>query len=277
MYLQVAFFITLIRCNLITSPRSRLTLFVKLIIITSLSPIHVEKDLSLFEFFLTALNSASSFVVSNLLSIIILILADRALIYIIQPLTEILFLVNGYSPVISNDLLESNQHHPQNWSNLPADMISEIVDRLPNFKDIRAISAICNPWREACLEMKTKRPTWPWLMFSDTIDIGPRRSLNMCDRRHYQFELPTIHERRCLGSPHVVAVSSDLGCMNAAKWPSHRRPTRRRARDATACASNRVQFFFFFVLFSDSRRLALIRLRRAPTRAKPGQFAPIRA
>ena len=114
MYLQVAFFITLIRCNLITSPRSRLTLFVKLIIITSLSPIHLEKDLSLFEFFSTALNSASSFVVSNLLSIIILILADRALIYIIQPLTEILFLVNGYSPVISNDLLESNQHHPQN-------------------------------------------------------------------------------------------------------------------------------------------------------------------
>ena len=139
-------------------------------------------------------------------------------------------------------------------------MISEIVDRLPNFKDIRAISAVCNPWREACLEMKTKRPTWPWLMFSDTIDIGPRRSLNMCDRRHYQFELPTIHERRCLGSPHVVAVSSDLGCMNAAKWPPHWRPTRRRTRDAAACATNCVHFFFFFFFWicADSRQTGTI-------------------
>ena len=35
--------------------------------------------------------------------------------------------------------------------------------------------------------------------------------------------------------------------------------------------------FFFFFSFPDSRRLAPIRLRRAPTRAEPGRFAPIRA
>ena len=88
MRIQVAFFVTLIRRNVITSPCSRLTLFVTLIIITDLSPIHVEKD-KLYEFFfLTSLNSASSFV-SNLPSIIILILTDRALVYIIHPLTNL--------------------------------------------------------------------------------------------------------------------------------------------------------------------------------------------
>ena len=88
MRIQVAFFVTLIRRNVIISPCSRLTLFVTLIIITNLSPIHVEKD-KLYEFFfLTALNSASSFV-SNLPSIIILILTDRALVYIIHPLTNL--------------------------------------------------------------------------------------------------------------------------------------------------------------------------------------------
>ena len=34
---------------------------------------------------------------------------------------------------------------------------------------------------------------------------------------------------------------------------------------------------FFFFSFPDSRRLALIQLQRAPTRAEPDRFTPIRA
>ena len=139
------------------------------------------------------------------------IVADRSVTSIIQLRIDRIFLDDRSPLATSNSLLQSNQHHPPNWSNLPTDMIREIVDRLPNFKDFRAISSVCNPWRDACLKMKTKRPTWPWLMFSDAIDISPRRFFNVCDSRHYQFELPTIREIRCWGSPHgcVVALSSD--------------------------------------------------------------------
>ena len=59
----------------------------------------------------------------------------------------------------------------------------------------------------------------------------------------------------------------NLGCTDAAKWPPHPRPTRWRAGDAAAWASNCVQFFFFFS-FPESRRLTPIRLRRAPIRLR---------
>ena len=65
-------------------------------------------------------------------------------------------------------------------------------------------------------------------------------------------------------------LCANLGCTDAAKWPPHPRSTRRRAGDAAACASNRVQFFFFI------SRFASIWLRRAPTRTEPGRFAPNR-
>ncbi|XP_050245278.1 uncharacterized protein LOC126693366 [Quercus robur] len=200
-HFQVAFFVTFIRARrfLISSSSFRVAFFVNLFVLSTLSPVQAEKEVSLFDF--------TCFFVS----ILFFIVADRFISFIIQPPRDRIFLDDRSPLVTSHSLFQSNQHHPPNWSNLPADMISEIVDRLPNFKDISAISSVCNPWRDACLEMKTKRPTWPWLMFSDTIDIGPRRFLNMCDGRHYQLELPSIRERRCWGSPHgcVVAVSSD--------------------------------------------------------------------
>ena len=53
-----------------------------------------------------------------------------------------------------------------------------------------------------------------------------------------------------------------LGCTDTAKWPPHPRSMWCLARDAAACTTNRVQFFFFF--FLDSRWLAPIRLWRVP-------------
>ena len=208
-HFQVAFFVTLIRARgfLISSSSVRVALFVILLVLSTLSPVQVEKEVSPFDFTRKAVTTTSYFVVV----LILFFIADRFVSFFIQSRRNRIFLDDRCPLVTSNSLFQSNQHHHPNWSNLPADMISEIADRLPNFKDVEAVSSVCNPWRDACLEMKTRRPTWPWLMFSDTIDIGPRRFLNMCDGRHYQIELPSIRERRCWGSPHgcVVALNSD--------------------------------------------------------------------
>ena len=57
------------------------------------------------------------------------------------------------------------------------------------------------------------------------------------------------------------------------------RRTRVRRGDArgTPLPARRTASIFFFFSFPDSRRLAPIRLQRAPTRTVPGRFAPIRA
>ena len=52
-----------------------------------------------------------------------------------------------------------------------------------------------------------------------------------------------------------------LGCTDMAKWPPHPRSMWCLARDAAACATNRVQFFFLVSGF------ALTRVDSAPTRA----------
>ena len=101
--------------------------------------------MSLFDFTLKVVTTISCFAVKEFHSILFGIVADRSLTFIIQLRIDRIFLDDQSPLVTSNSLLQSNQHHPPNWSNLPADMICEIVDRLPNFKDIRAISAVCNP------------------------------------------------------------------------------------------------------------------------------------
>ena len=75
----------------------------------------------------------------------------------------------------------------------------------------------------------------------------------------------------------VLNSSRWLGCKDAAKWPPHSCPTRRCARDATACASNRIQLVVvvvvvFFFSFLDLLRLTPIRLRHVPIRAELGRF-----
>ena len=118
-HFQVAFFITLIRGYLISSSSFRLALFVTLLVLSTLSPVQVEKEVSLFDF--------TCFFVS----ILFFIVSDRFISFIIQPPRDRIFLDDRSPLVTSNSLLQSNQHHPPNWSNLPADMICEIgVDYL---------------------------------------------------------------------------------------------------------------------------------------------------
>ena len=101
--------------------------------------------MSLFDFTLKVVTTISCFAGKEFHSILFGIVADRSLTFIIQLRIDRIFLDDQFPLVTSNSLLQSNQHHPPNLSNLPVDMICEIVDRLPNFKDIRVISAVCNP------------------------------------------------------------------------------------------------------------------------------------
>ena len=142
-HFQVAFFVTLIRARgfLISSSSVRVALFVILLVLSTLSPVQVEKEVSPFDFTRKAVTTTSYFVVV----LILFFIADRSVSFIIQSRRNGIFLDDRCPLVTSNSLFQSNQHHPPNWSNLPADMICEIVDRLPNFKDIIVISAVCNP------------------------------------------------------------------------------------------------------------------------------------
>ena len=87
-YIQIAFFITLIRGYVNSTSIFRLTPFVTVLVLAFLSPAHAEKDLSLFEFFLTILTSSSSFIISESPVIAILTLTDPSLISNIKPRLE---------------------------------------------------------------------------------------------------------------------------------------------------------------------------------------------
>ena len=129
-YFQVALFITLTRGYVISTSSFRLTLFVTVLVLTFLSPAHAEKDLSLFEYFITILTSTSSFVISESPVIVILILTDSSLISNVKPWLE-RFLVNPSSLGTSNNIgLESNGSQALILSELPADMIGEIGNRI---------------------------------------------------------------------------------------------------------------------------------------------------
>ena len=209
-YFQVALFVTLIRGYVISTSSFRLTLFVTVLVLTFLSPAHAEKDLSLFEFFVTILTSTSSFVISESPVIVILILTDSSLISNIKPWLE-RFLVNPSSLGTSNNIgLESNGPQAPIWPELPADMIGEIGNRIPNFKDIKAILTFCNPCSSACFET-TSWSLFPWLMLSDKLDSDLRSFINLCNNKCYSLKLPTIHEKRCWGSPFgwVVTLGPD--------------------------------------------------------------------
>ena len=161
----------------------------------------------LFEFFLTALNSASSFSVSNLPSIVILILGDRAFVYITQPHPEILFLVDRYSHVISIDLLEFNQAPVRSWNELPANVIREIANLLLNYMDVKSLLAVCKQWNS--VSPAIIRPPFPLLMLSKTLNTNLRSFFNLCDSKRYKLELSRFGGKRCWGSPYGWVVLLD--------------------------------------------------------------------
>ena len=204
-YFQVALFITLIRGYVISTSSFRLTLFVTVLVLTFLSPAHAEKDLSLFEFFVTILTSTSSFVISESPVIVILILTDSSLISNIKPWLE-RFLVNPSSLGTSNNLgLESNGSQALILPEIPTDMIGEIENRI-HIKDIKAILTFCNPCSSACFETKTWS-LFPWLMLSNKLDSDLQCFFNLCNNKYLWLELPTSDQKRCWGSPHGLVVT----------------------------------------------------------------------
>ena len=114
------------------------------------------------------------------------------------------------SLVTSNNIgLEPNGPQAPNLSELPADMIDEIGNRI-HIEDIRPILTFCNPCNSACIETTTWS-LFPWLMLSDKLDSGRRGFINLCNNKCYLLKLPTIHEKRCWGSPlgWVVTLGAD--------------------------------------------------------------------
>jgi hypothetical protein len=210
-FFQLAIFIaiSLTRRYVISSSSIRVTLLMMVLISAFLSPVQAgDQDMSFIESTLRILTSLSAFLISESPSIVILILTDKSVISIIQVRME-KFIPVHRTP--SSSLQTSN--YP-NWSELPTDMIGEIVNRLPNFMDIKAIVAVCKSWRSACSETETTRtPPFPLLMLSETLDDSNtrRRFFNLCDSRRYQLELSTIRGKRCWGSPHgwVVTLGPD--------------------------------------------------------------------
>ncbi|XP_030925348.1 putative F-box protein At5g60060 isoform X1 [Quercus lobata] len=220
-YFQVALFITLTRGYVISTSSFRLTLFVTVLVLTFLSPAHAEKDLSLFEFFVTILTSTSSFVISESPVIVILILTDSSLISNIKPRLE-RFLVNRSSSS-STSLVTSNnirRYAECFWLNtglisnvrfeLPPEIIGEIVNRLHTFRDFIAVAGVSRTWRSVCLSI-SRRPQLPWLMLSETLSTDMRHFFSLCDNNRYQLQLSVVQGKRCWGSPHgwVVTLGPD--------------------------------------------------------------------
>ncbi|KAF3958835.1 hypothetical protein CMV_016298 [Castanea mollissima] len=204
-FFQVALFVTLTRGYVISTSSFRLTLFVTVLVLTFLSPAHAEKDLSSFEFFLTILTSTSSFVISESPVIVILILTDSSLISNIQQRFE-RFLVNRSSSS-STSLVTSNNTV---LSELPPDVIYEIVNRLHTFRDFIAAAGVSRTWRSVCLSIG-RRPQLPWLMLSETLSTDMRHFFSLCDNNRYQLQLSEVQGKRCWGSPHgwVVTLGPD--------------------------------------------------------------------
>ena len=203
-FLQLAIFI---EPSWTISVNIRATLWVMFMISTSLSAVQAgDQDMSLRYF-----TSVSPFVICEspiliVIPFVIPILTDKSVISIIQVRIEKFILVHR-TP--SSSLVTSN--YP-NWSELPTDMIGEIVNRLPNFMDIKAIVAVCKQWRSACSETETSRPPpFPLLKLSEThVDSNTRQCFfNLCDGRRYQLELSRIRGKRCWGSPHGLVVTLD--------------------------------------------------------------------
>ncbi|KAF3958832.1 hypothetical protein CMV_016295 [Castanea mollissima] len=96
------------------------------------------------------------------------------------------------------------------WSELPPEVVHEIVNRLLTFKDFIAAAGVSRTWRSVCLSI-SRRPQLPWLMLSETLSTDMRRFFSLCDNNRYQLQLSEVQGKRCWGSPHgwVVTLGPD--------------------------------------------------------------------
>ena len=101
-HFQVAFFVTLFRARgyLISSSSFRVALFVTLLVLSTLSPVQVENEVSLFDFTRKAVTTTSYFVVVVVL--ILFFIADRSVSFVIQSRRNRIFL-DDRCPLVTSD------------------------------------------------------------------------------------------------------------------------------------------------------------------------------
>ncbi|XP_021769496.1 F-box protein At1g10110-like [Chenopodium quinoa] len=91
-----------------------------------------------------------------------------------------------------------------NWSDLPVDVLREIVLKLDSAQDLVFFSAVCGPWKYAYSTAKNNwTRTMPWLMVPENAQNSPNypRILYCPNKqRCYQLHLPQTYGARCWGS-----------------------------------------------------------------------------
>ena len=95
-------------------------------------------------------------------------------------------------------------------SELPPEVVREIVNRLHTFQDFIAVAGVSRTWRSVCLSI-SRRPQLPWLMLSEILSTDMRHFFSLCDNDRYQLLLSEVQGKRCWGSPHgwIVTLGPD--------------------------------------------------------------------
>ncbi|KAK7849500.1 putative f-box protein [Quercus suber] len=95
-------------------------------------------------------------------------------------------------------------------SELPPEVVREIVNRLHTFQDFVAAAGVSRTWRSVCLSI-SRRPQLPCLMLSETLSTDMRHFFSLCDNNRYQLLLSEVQGKRCWGSPHgwIVTLGPD--------------------------------------------------------------------
>nr|POE97458.1 putative f-box protein [Quercus suber] len=105
------------------------------------------------------------------------------------------------------------------WADLPHFMLYEIICRLSFFDDIFIVGAVCKSWKSVVnsFEKPPLPPKGPWIMLSEEREQGNKESktrslFNLLDTKTYDFKLPELVGRKCLGTSFgwLLTIGSDL-------------------------------------------------------------------
>lgn len=189
------------RSTLITPTDHFLVIFSTLSMIGAISflsimdfPIYDGKNLSLVNF--------SIMISLNLFGLTLLLTVVGPLISIIELLMERFTTVDPSLP---------------DWSELPEDLLVEIINRVRTFEDFLAAAGVSKSWRSAShlitYSNSTRRPLQPpWLMFPETLSSKIRRFVGLFNGCGYKLLLDEVYERRSWGSPHgwLITIGPDF-------------------------------------------------------------------
>ena len=106
------------------------------------------------------------------------------------------------------------------WADLPHFILYEIICRLSFFDDIFVVGAICKSWKSVVSSFEKPPPLppkGPWIMFSEEREQGNKESktrslFNLLDTKTYDFKLPELVGRKCLGTSFgwLLTIGTDL-------------------------------------------------------------------